>query len=112
MKWVVMIVSVLLGLMFLFTGGTKLAGLPMHVEHFAHWGYPSWFMYVTGFVESVSAVMLLIPKTRFYGAVLIIGTMLGAIVTHIRADEMPRLVIPVVLLALATFTAMQHRPGR
>ena len=40
MKWVVMIVSVLMGLMFLFAGGTKLAGLPMHVEHFAHWGYP------------------------------------------------------------------------
>ena len=112
MKWVVMIVSVLLGLMFLFTGGTKIAGLPMHVEHCAHWGYPSWFMYVTGFVESASAVMLLIPETRFYGAILIISTMLGAIVTLMRADEMPRLGIPVVLLALATFTAMQHRPGR
>ena len=53
--------------------------------------------------------MLLIPRTRFYGTILIVDTMLGAIVTHIRADEMPR---PVVLLALATFTAMQHRPGR
>ena len=54
----------------------------------------------------------MIPKTGFYGAILIIGTMLGAIVTHIRADEMPRFVIPVVLLALAPFTTMQHRPGR
>lgn len=57
-------------------------------------------------------MLLLIPKTGFYGAILIIGTMLGAIVTHIRADEMPRFVIPVVLLALAPFTTMQHRPGR
>jgi uncharacterized membrane protein YphA (DoxX/SURF4 family) len=112
MKWVVTIVSVLLGAMFLFAGGTKLAGLPMHVEHFAHWGYPSWFMYVTGFIETLSAVLVLIPKTRFYGAVLLICTMLGAIATNARANELDRLPVPVVMLALATFTALKHRPGR
>ena len=112
MKWVGTIISVLLGAMFLFAGGTKLAGLPMHVEHFAHWGYPSWFMYVTGFIETLSAVLVVIPKTRFLGAVLVMCTMIGASVTLLRAGDTSQLPVPLVMFALATFTALKNRPGR
>lgn len=113
MKWAVTIVSVLLGLFFLIAaGGTKLAGLPMHVEHFTHWGYPIWFMYVTGFIEASAGLMLLIPKTRFYGAVLILCTMVGAVATNFRADEIERLPMPIAMFALAAFVALRTRPGR
>ncbi len=111
MKWVGTIISVLLGLLFLFAGGTKLAGLPMHMEHFAGWGYPSWFVYVAGFIEAASAVLILIPKTRLYGAILVICTILGAIATLARAGDTAQLPVPVVVLVLAVFTAMKNRPG-
>ena len=109
MKWVVTILSVLMGAFYLFAGGTKLAGLPMHVEHFAHWGYPAWFMYVIGTMETASAAMLFVPKLRFFGAALIVCDMLGAVVTHVRADEMSRIPMPAILLALAVFLAVKSR---
>lgn len=43
--------SGLVNLAFLMAGGTKLAGVEMHTENFARWGYPNWFKYVTGSVE-------------------------------------------------------------
>lgn len=111
MKWTVTVLSFVMAAFYLFAGTTKLAGLAMHVEHFTHWGYPIWFMYVTGLVETSAAVLLLIPKTRFYGAVLIGCTMLGAVVTHLRVGEMARLPVPIVMLALAAFVATRRRPG-
>ncbi|MGV7107803.1 DoxX family protein [Flavobacterium sp. U410] len=37
----------------------------------------------TGIIELIASVLLLIPKKSFYGALLGIGTMLGAILSHI-----------------------------
>ena len=111
MKWFVTIIPIILGIFFLYAGGSKLAGQAMHVEHFTGWGYPIWFMYVTGFIETSCAIMLLVPKTRFYGAVLIICTMLGAIVTLVMSNQMVQIPIPSLVLVLAVFTANKHRPG-
>ena len=110
MKWAVIIISVLLGLAFLGAGGTKLAGMEPHVEHFAHWGYPSWFMYVTGLFELTAAVLLLVPGTRLYGAALLMCVMIGAAITHLRAGEMDQLPVPIFILLLAAFLAWASRP--
>ncbi|SVA99669.1 uncharacterized protein METZ01_LOCUS152523 [marine metagenome] len=110
MKWFGTIIPVILGILFLFAGGTKLAGQAMHVESFTDWGYPIWFMYVTGFIETMCAVMLLVSKTRFYGAVLITCTMLGAIATLVMSNQMAQVPIPALLFVLAIITAKKHRP--
>ena len=110
MKWFGTIIPVILGILFLFAGGTKLAGQAMHVESFTGWGYPIWFMYVTGFIETMCAVMLLVRKTRFYGAVLIACTMLGAVGTLVMSNQMAQVPIPALLLVLAVATAKKHRP--
>jgi len=39
----VWVLTGLMGALYLFSGGGKVAGMPMHVEHFAHWGYPDAF---------------------------------------------------------------------
>lgn len=111
MKWAVTIFSVLLGIAFLGAGGTKLAGMETHVEHFAGWGYPNWFMYVTGLFEVTAGILLLVPKTRLYGAGLLMAVMIGAAITHLRAGEMARLPVPIVILLLAVFLAWASRPS-
>ena len=70
------------------------------VEHFAQWGYPLWFLYVIGFVEVAGGLCLFIPKTQFYGIVVLSITMVGAAVTHLVAHEMSAFPVPLVLLAL------------
>jgi uncharacterized membrane protein YphA (DoxX/SURF4 family) len=61
----VWVVSVLLTVVFLIAGATKLPGKA--VGMFGHWGYPAWFSYAVGAVEVVSAALLLIPKAASLG---------------------------------------------
>lgn len=105
-------VMALLTLGFLMFGGSKLAGQQMHVENFARWGYPTWFMYLTGLIEVVGAVLLWPQRTRLIGALLLVATMLGAILTHLVNGEAAFIAMPVVLLLLAAFVAWSNRPRR
>lgn len=105
-------VMALLTLGFLMFGGSKLAGQQMHVENFARWGYPTWFMYLTGLIEVVGAVLLWPQRTRLIGALLLVATMLGAILTHLVNGEAAFITMPVVLLLLAAFVAWSNRPRR
>ena len=104
--YVIHLLSFLLGLLFIAVGGTKLAGMQMHVDNFARWQYPTWFMYVTGLVEVASALLIIFPPTRSYGATLLVFTMIGAIFTHLRAGEWFMLGNPIILLMLAVVIAL------
>ena len=94
--------------MFLFAGVSKLAGVPMMVQAFGAIGIGQWFRYVTGTIEVVSAVLLLIPSVASYGAVALAVTMVGAIITHLFIiGGSP--VIPILLLAATATIAWARR---
>ena len=95
------VISVLLAAVFFAAGGSKLATVPEMVRNFAGWGYPTWFMYLTGCIEVLSAVLLLMPRTAAYGGALLICVMVGAIFTHLTHSQAAMAPIPVVLLVLA-----------
>jgi uncharacterized membrane protein YphA (DoxX/SURF4 family) len=97
-------------LAFLASGGSKLAGAEMNVENFIRWGYPVWFMYVVGLIEVGGVALLLIPKSRFYGAAVLTINMLGAVFTHIAAGEAAMLPAPLMLGLLAGFIGWNYRP--
>ena len=46
-------------------------------------GLGQWFRYVTGSLEVLSALLLLIPRLNGLGALLLMGMMLGAVPTHL-----------------------------
>ncbi len=69
--------------MFLFAGGLKLAGVPMMVQMFSLIGLGQWFRYLTGAIEVISAVLLLVPSLAFFGALALAATMIGAVITHL-----------------------------
>jgi len=69
--------------MFLFAGSLKLAGAPPMVAMFDAIGVGQWFRYLTGSIEVVSGLALLVPSLAAFGALLLIPTMLGAIATHL-----------------------------
>jgi putative oxidoreductase len=99
----------LLGLAFLAGGGMKLAGLEMHQQNFARWGFPGWAMYAVGLTEVVGAILLLIPKTSGLGAAIIGVTMIGAIGTHVMTGEMQTIGAPIVLLILVSLVGYARR---
>ena len=62
--------QIALAAMFVFAGGLKLTGAPDMVGLFDAIGIGQWFRYVTGSIEVVSAVALLVPAWAAFGALL------------------------------------------
>src|SRR5258706_7545428 len=69
--------------MFLMVGFFKLSGDPQMVGLFDAIGLGQWFRYVTGSLEVLGAILLLIPRLSGFGALLLAGIMLGAATTHL-----------------------------
>jgi putative oxidoreductase len=109
----IIVISVLMGALFLFAGGAKLApNMHAHnVEVFMRWGYAAWFLYVVGAIEVGGGLLLLIPATRFYAAALLACNMIGAAITHLKAGETANVPVPVILLLLCAWVAHATRPS-
>jgi len=75
--------QVVLAGLFLFAGGSKLAGTAPMVALFEAIGVGQWFRYLTGAIEVVSAVALVVPPLAAFGAVALVGTMTGALAAHL-----------------------------
>jgi putative oxidoreductase len=103
------LLSGLVALAFLGAGGAKLAGAAAMVEVFDKVGLGQWFRYVTGALEVVGGVGLLIPGYAFYAAALLAIVMVGAIIGHLTViGGSPA--APVVLLVLTGTIAYLRKP--
>ena len=76
-------VQVVLAGMFLLAGSSKLLGATAMVALFDAIGIGQWFRHVTGLIEVASAIALLVPSFALFGALALVATMVGAIVTHL-----------------------------
>ena len=98
------ILQALVALAFLAAGISKLTGQPPMIEIFSRIGIGQWFRYLTGGIEVIAAVLLFIPRLVPVGALLLVGTMAGGVLTHllvIGGSPVP----PLVLLILAAIIA-------
>ena len=96
--------QIALAAMFVFAGGLKLTGAPDMVGLFDAIGIGQWFRYVTGSIEVVSGVALLVPAWAAFGALLLIPTMAGAVFTHlfiVGGSAVPPTVLLIGALAIA-----------
>jgi putative oxidoreductase len=89
-------VRIFLALVFASAGIAKLVGVPQMVQVFDAIGAGQWFRYLTGSVEILGALLLVVPATGFAGGLLLLATMVGAIFTHlllIGGNPMPAMVL-------------------
>ncbi len=102
---------------FLAAGAAKLAGVPFMVDLFEQIGIGQWFRVLTGVVEVVGAVALLVPGLASLGALWLGGTMIGAVATHVlvlHTSPVPAIVLGVlnalvVYLRRDELAALLHR---
>ena len=90
--------------MFLMVGFFKLSGDPRMVGLFDAIGVGQWFRYVTGSLEVLGAVLLLIPRLSGLGALLLVGVMLGAVATHlfiVAGGPLPAIILLIVTGVIA-----------
>jgi uncharacterized membrane protein YphA (DoxX/SURF4 family) len=94
--------QVLVALAFIAAGAGKLLGSPDMVAVFDAVGIGQWFRYVTGALEVLGALLLVIPGKTAFGAVLLASVMAGAVVAHLTV--LPT--APTAPLALFALTAL------
>ena len=113
-KWqgnVVRVLAVLVGLAFIASGAMKLAGVEDAVKQFERFNYQPWFMYLTGGIEVSSGIAIMIRMLRFWGALLLICVMIGAIYSHKNIGEGAcEMIPPGVLLVLCAVVAWAACP--
>jgi putative oxidoreductase len=100
------VLQILAAAAFLAAGSFKLAGNAMMVQVFDQIGIGQWFRYVTGTVEIVGAIALLVPFTAAFGGVLLAITMLCAVGTHlfvIGGNPGPAIVLLLITASVAWF---------
>jgi uncharacterized membrane protein YphA (DoxX/SURF4 family) len=99
----------LVALTFIVTGASKLLAVPPSPENFQRWGFSMNFMRLIGIVEVAGAIALIVPRTSFVAALLLIADMLGALRTGVAYREALHIVLPSVLLILLAMIAWARR---
>jgi uncharacterized membrane protein YphA (DoxX/SURF4 family) len=111
LAWV-LAVSFVAGFVTKFMPGETFFGPPYAVK-FVEWGYPSWFRFVVGTGELAGGIMLLLPRYRFVGCLLLIVILEGAIVTHVvNANPIGESTAAPVTLLLVAIVAVASSPIR
>ncbi|MBV9957066.1 MAG: DoxX family protein [Acidobacteria bacterium] len=94
--------------LFLLAAWTKLTSDPQSVQGFAMIGQKigvgQWFRYLTGSLELLGAVLLLIPRLCGVGALILACVMLGAIPTHlfiIGGSPVAAIILLLVMIIIA-----------
>jgi putative oxidoreductase len=93
---------------FLAAGGAKLAGVPMMVAIFDQIGVGQWFRIVTGLVEVIGAIALLVPVTAAFGGVLLAITMSVGALIHLFVIGGSPLPATVLLVVTATIGCLNR----
>jgi uncharacterized membrane protein YphA (DoxX/SURF4 family) len=106
------IIRILLALAFVAAGAAKLAGAPPMVAIFEQIGAGQWFRFVTGILEIVGGLLVLVPLTSAWGALLLACVMAGAVFTHlvvIGGNPAPALILMVLSVAVLWLRRQQLR---
>lgn len=98
------VLQVLLGLGFLMFGYQKFVSDEMK-QGFEYFGYGDGIRVFTGLFEVVAGIIIVVgiwvKPLATIGGLMIVATMIGAILTHVKIkDEMKGFMMPVVLLIL------------
>jgi uncharacterized membrane protein YphA (DoxX/SURF4 family) len=104
------VLSAVLAAVFLIVGIPKIAGAENHwVRTFAMFGYPEWLRIVVGIVETLGAILLLIPASAGFAATALALLMLGATYAQLTVGEPIQALLPIALFILLATVAFGRR---
>jgi uncharacterized membrane protein YphA (DoxX/SURF4 family) len=106
------VVAVLLGSVFIVTGLAKLLQLAPAVWLFDAFHLPRWTLMVVGAIELTEAVLVLVGRTRTWGALAICATMGFAALAHtVTAVGMPGLALNFGLFLVSAWLVSRSPPA-
>jgi DoxX-like family len=94
--WVGRVISALPVLALVASGAGKISHAPKFVDMFTgHFGFSVDALTPIGILEIACALVYVIPRTAFFGAVLVTAYLGGAVATHVRVGD--AFAVPVIL---------------
>ena len=96
----------LLAATFLVAGTMKLSGPQMQVALFEEIGLGQWFRYFAGGLEVIGAILVLVPRTAGFAAILLGMTMVGAVDIHLLitgGSPIPSIALLVIAIAVTWY---------
>jgi membrane protein HdeD len=100
-KFIAIGLPIALGVMMIGAGAVNFVGPKSVRDSFVRWGYPAGFHRVTGGLEAIAGLLLLIPATSRAGAIGSVVILTAAVITLIRHRDWGHLPGAVVLSAVA-----------
>lgn len=82
-RYFILILKVIVAIILLQTLYFKFSGSDESVYIFEKLGIEPFGRIGSGIVELIASILLFINKTRFYAALTVVGTMFGAIISHV-----------------------------
>ena len=82
-KWILWAARVIAAIILAQTLWFKFQAAPESVYIFSKLGIEPWGRIMTGVFEAITVILLLIPRTTVYGAIMALGLMGGAILSHL-----------------------------
>jgi putative oxidoreductase len=115
-KKILFVLSLLFGLMFINGGLNKFFNyMPMPenapAEGMKDWGAMmeiSWLMPLVAIAEIIGGILIIIPKTRALGAIIIFPVMVGILLTHLLVDT-SNLPVALVLAAILGWVIYENK---
>jgi uncharacterized membrane protein YphA (DoxX/SURF4 family) len=113
LTWIIKLTAVIILLQTLYF---KFTGAPESVYIFSTLGIEPYGRIGSGIVELLASVLILIPRTTLLGALLALGTMLGAIFSHVfvlgivvQNDGGTLFILAIVTLLCCLFLIFKNR---
>lgn len=111
--WLVKLIAAVILLQTLFF---KFSAAPVSVFIFSELGMEPWGRIGTGILELIASVLLLIPATTLYGAILSLGLMSGAVFFHltklgieVQNDSGKLFMMALIVIAICMFLIETER---
>ena len=111
--WIVRLTAVVILLQTLYF---KFSGAEESVYIFSTLGIEPYGRIGSGVVELIASILILIPKTTLIGALLGLGTMLGAVLSHlfilgieVKNDGGELFILAIITLLCCSFLVFQNR---
>ena len=116
MKYLSLLLRIVAAAILLQTLYFKFSGSPESVALFSKLGVEPWGRIGTGVLELITGILLLITSTAFVGAILAIGLMTGAILSHLfiigiesAGDGGVLFTLAIIVLVCSVFVAVLNK---
>ena len=108
--WAGWVLTVLPALLLIVTSTFAISRSEDAVKGFEEHGYPAAALVPIGVTELVCAVLFLIPRTAYLGAILLTGYLGGAVATHVHANEGFIAIAPIIFGAIVWLALLLRDP--